>query len=193
METKKYSFQRLKNYAEWYYFRYYPSNAKLLQKLQEKGTEEDSIQVFQHLEHLFQENTILETKIEGYISRNKNYRYIRGKMQEKWFPKEAVEAYLEKYKDSWESLLTESYLRKKISILKEKGKSRLFIFQKLWETWEDRILLEKILDEYFSEGEEENIQKEYEKLRGKYPKEKIFQKLIAKWFRYEEIQRSLDI
>lgn len=83
METKKYSFQRLKNYAEWYYFRYYPSNAKLLQKLQEKGTEEDSIQVFQHLEHLFQENTILETKIEGYISRNKNYRYIRGKMQEK--------------------------------------------------------------------------------------------------------------
>jgi SOS response regulatory protein OraA/RecX len=45
------------------------------------------------------------------------------------------------------------------------------------------------LEEYFVDGETENIQREYEKLEQKYSKEKIIQKLIAKGFLYEEIRR----
>jgi hypothetical protein len=32
----KYDYERLKNYAIWYYFKYFPSAKKLKEKLQEK-------------------------------------------------------------------------------------------------------------------------------------------------------------
>ena len=97
---KKYSPQRLKDYALWYYFRYYPSNGRLLQKLGEKGSEENSLAIFNELEHLLQEEEIIKAKIDNYIFRNKNYRYIRQKMREKLFETQSVEKYLEKYINS---------------------------------------------------------------------------------------------
>jgi len=97
MDNNNYSFQRLKDYALWYYFRYYPSNKKLLRKLEEKGSQEDAQKVFQEIKHLLQEEQIIAAKIDNYIFRNKNYRYIRQKMTEKLFPKDRVENYLEKY------------------------------------------------------------------------------------------------
>ena len=50
-------------------------------------------------------------------------------MKEKLFPIGKVEAYLEKYKTSWKSLLSENFLRRKIETFKSKGKSRYYIFQ----------------------------------------------------------------
>ena len=188
---KLYTFQRLKDYALWYYFHYYPSNARLQQKLREKGSEEDSKKVFDDIEHLLQEDQIIASKIDNYIFRNKNYRYIRKKMREKLFPGEKVEANLEKYIIFWKSLLNKDFLRRKIEILISKGKSRYYIYHKLWETREDREVLDVLLNEYFQEGEKENIIREYEKLKSKFQKEKIIQKLISKWFRYDEITRVL--
>ncbi len=185
---KKYTTQRLKDYALWYYFRYYPSNNRLLQKLKEKGSEQDSETVFQEIKHLLQEDQIIASKIDNYIFRNKNYRYIRQKMREKLFPIEKVESYLEKYLESWESILDEGFLRRKIEILINKGKSRYHIFQKLWETKWDREVLDWLLEEYFPDWESENILREYEKLKNKYSRDKIIQKLIVKWFRYDEIK-----
>lgn len=208
MQEKKYNYQRLKDYALWYYFRYYPSNARLLQKLWEKGRQEDTQKVFGEISHLLQEEEIIRAKIDNYIFRNKNYRYIRQKMAEKLFPKESVEKYLERYLESWESILDESFLRKKIENFILKGKSRNYIFQKLWETREDREKLKILLEEYFREWESENILREYERVlykltpnpslvkRGELTKEqiqKIIQKLIAKWFKYDEIKRVLEI
>ncbi len=95
--NKAYTPQRLKDYALWYYFRYYPSNKKLLRKLQEKGNADDAKQVFEAIKHLLQEEEIIQAKIDNYIFHNKNYRYIRQKMREKLFPKEKTEAYLENY------------------------------------------------------------------------------------------------
>ena len=97
MNNKPYTYQRLKDYALWYYFRYYPSNARLLQKLREKGTQKDATQVLKEVQHLTQEDEIIRAKIDNYIFRNKNYRYIRQKMREKLFPTEKIESYLEKY------------------------------------------------------------------------------------------------
>jgi len=187
-QDKKYIPQRLKDYALWYYFRYYPSNKRLLQKLNEKWEHADALSVFWDIKHLLQEDQIIASKIDNYIFRNKNYRYIRQKMREKLFPIEKTEVYLEKYLENWKSILDESFLRKKIEILISKGKSRYYIFQKLWETKWDREVLEILLEEYFPDWESENIQREYEKLKTKYDKQKIIQKLIAKWFRYDEIK-----
>jgi len=189
---KKYTPQRLKDYALWYYFRYYPSNGQLLQKLREKGKEEDSIVVFKSIEHLLQEQEIIKAKIDNYIFRNKNYRYIRQKMCEKLFDTQSVETYLEKYIHSGESILDETFLRKKIENYAAKGKSRYYIFQTLWETKLDREKIEILLDEYFPDGESENILREYEKIRHKYDRQKIIQKLLSKWFKYDEVKNNID-
>lgn len=206
-QEKKYTLQRLKDYALWYYFRYYPSNWKLLQKLEEKGTNKDAQKIFWEIKNLLQEDEIIKAKIDTYIFRNKNYRYIRQKMREKLFPTDKTEVYLEKYINAWESILDENFLRKKIENYTQKGKSRYYIFQTLWETKQDREKLEVLLDEYFPDWESENILREYEKLsqhltpnhspekRGELPRDqiqKITRKLIAKWFKYDEIKRVLD-
>ena len=197
---KRYSCQRLYDYALWYYFRYYPSNARLLQKLTEKGSEEDTQKVFQSISHLLQEEQIIASKVDNYIFRNKNYRYIRQKMWEKLFESEKVESYLEEYTTSGKSLLTEDFLRRKIEILISKGKSQRYISTKLWETPEDREKLGPLLNEYFKDWEWENIKKEYEKIIFRNPKllqswyekkQKIIQKLIAKWFHYREIKNLI--
>ena len=120
MKQQKYTFSQLKNYAEWYYFRYFPSNARLLQKLREKGDEDDVQKVFAYMLPLTQEPAIIETKIEGYIARNKNFSYIEEKMLEKLFPADQIQKYLKKYKECGKSLYRESYLRKKIETYFEK-------------------------------------------------------------------------
>lgn len=192
MQKREYSEQRLKDYTLWYYFRYYPSNARLLQKLKEKGSDDDIKKVFSEIHHLLQEEQIIAAKIDNYVFRNKNYKYIRQKMREKLFPKEKVENYLEKYLTRWKSILSEDFFRKKIELFLSKGKSKYYIQTKLWETSEDREVLNTLLDEYFTDGERENILREYEKIKNKYPKEKITAKLISKWFRYDEIKKTLD-
>jgi len=193
---KKYSPQRLKDYALWYYFRYYPSNGRLLQKLHEKWEEIDAIHVFKDIQHLTQEDEIIKAKIDNYLFRNKNFRYIRQKMREKLFPKEKIESILEPLAESGNSILDENWLRKKIQNFTARGKSRSYIFYTLWETSADRELLEWLLSECFPDGELENIQREYNKITSNKPellktrewKQKITQKLISKWFKYDEIK-----
>lgn len=192
ISNKLYTYQRLKDYALWYYFRYYPSNKRLFQKLQEKGSTEDSQKVFWDIQHLLQESEIIASKIDNYVFRNKNYRYIRQKMFEKWFPKESVEKYLEKYLTSKVSILDVEFLQRKIDTYARKWKSRRYIFQTLWETSQDREVLDQLLDQYFIDWEAENIKKHYNKLSQKYTREKCIQKLIEKWFRYDEIKKIID-
>ena len=105
MNQQKYTFQRLKSYAEWYYFKYYPSNAKLLKKLQEKGSDEDARKILDDMKALLSEDRTLESLIENYIFRHKNFRYIENKMREKLFPSEKVKLSLQKYKDEDKSIL----------------------------------------------------------------------------------------
>ena len=56
----KYNFDTLKNYALWYYFRYFPSRKKLLEKLKEKSQDREiSEKVFENISHLFQEESVI--------------------------------------------------------------------------------------------------------------------------------------
>ena len=191
LKQEKYNFTRLKNYAEWYYFRYYPSNEKFFKKLCEKWELPDAEKIYAEMQEFLVENRTLETLIENYIHRNKNYRYIQAKMREKLFPTEKVEKYLEKYRVSWESLLREDFLIRKIENLLQKGKSKNYIFQKLWETSKDKELLAKIFEQYFSEAEHDALKKEYEKIKDKFEKQKVIQKLLIKGFSYDSIKKLI--
>ncbi len=125
-------------------------------------------------------------------------------MFQKWFPKESVEQYLEKYTESWESILDTDFFQRKIDSYARKWKSRKFIFQTLSETTEDREVLEWLLDIYFVDGETKNIEKHYKKLLAKltsnlsvakrgekwstFLRQRIIQKLLEKWFQYDDIK-----
>ena len=189
MSEQKYNYKRLKNYAEWYYFRYYPSNEKFFKKLCEKWELSDAEKIYAEMQEFLVEERTLETLIENYIHRNKNYRYIQTKMREKLFPQEKVEKYLEKYKESGKSLLREDYLIRKIENFLHKGKSMNYIFQKLWETPEDKVLLEKIFEQHFSDADSNALKKEYEKIKDKFEKQKVIQKLLIKGFIYNDIKK----
>lgn len=187
----KYNFETLKNYALWYYFRYFPSSKKLLQKLEEKIQDQElPKKVFGNISHLINDKQVIGDKIRLYLMRNKNLKYIKNKLILAWFDKYLVEEILQNdFLEEWESLLSKKSLYIKIENYKNAGKSIQYIRQKLIERQEDRELIEWIIEEIFQDGEEKNILREIEKLKNKYDKQKIIQKLLQKWFNYNEIKK----
>ena len=66
------------------------------------------------------------------------------------------------------------------------------IRRKFLERKQDKELIEWILEDIFKDGEFENILKEYEKIKQKWlDKQKIFQKLFAKGFSYDDIKQVM--
>lgn len=190
---KTYTFDSLKNYALWYYFKYFVSPKKLMQKLKEKSKDSDLPEkVFENITHLIDEKQVISDKIRLYLLANKNYTYIKNKLAEKLFDKTLVKEILDRdFFIEGESLLSENSLRIKIQNYKSKNKSITYIRQKLVDRQEDKEIIDIIIDEIFwKERDLEAIKKEISKLEWKYEKSKIIEKLLAKWFRYDDIKRS---
>lgn len=185
-----YNYESLRNYALWYYFRYFPSKNKLNQKLLEKWKDlELSKKIILSLENIIDEKSVLIDKINLLLLRNKNYNYILTNLMQKWFEKEMIIFELEnKFDASNKSLLNKNSIYIKVQNYKSKNKSISYIKQKLIQREFDKEIVENAIYEVFWEGEEESIKKEIEKLSKKYDKQKIIQKLIAKWFKYDEIK-----
>ena len=190
----KYSYQRLKDYALWYYFRYYPSNNKLIFKLKEKSSEELSKKVFEEIKHLFNEEEIIITKIRNYLLKNKNLNYIKQKLFEKMFDKDLILTILERdFIEDDKSLLKKSFIYKKIQLLKSKWKSKSFIINSLVERKEDRELVNNIIiDIFWDEWDYKAILFEYTKLSNKFDNKKIIEKLLRKWFKYNDIIKVIN-
>jgi uncharacterized protein Yka (UPF0111/DUF47 family) len=89
-------FQKLKDYALWYYFKYFPSNERLFNKLLEKTNKNKDLvkDVYDNIKHLFREEDIIRDKINNYLFRNKNLNYIKQKLFIKKFPKNIYEEIL---------------------------------------------------------------------------------------------------
>lgn len=187
----KYNFETLKNYALWYYFRYFPSSKKLLQKLEEKLEDQElPKKVLENISHLINDKQVIGDKIRLYLMRNKNLSYIKNKLLLAGFDKYLVEEILQNdFLDEEKSLLSKKSLKIKIENYKQSGKSIRYICQKYIERTADRELVERVIQEIFWESEEENILKELKKLSWKYEKQKIIQKLLQKWFNYNEIKK----
>jgi SOS response regulatory protein OraA/RecX len=168
-------------------------------KLQEKSRHEPELapKVFWDIKHLLEEDKIIESKIKNYIYRNKNVSYIRSKMREKYFQADKVEAFLRE--EVWideGSILNKVHLLKKIENYKQKGKSQLYIRNKLIDRTEDKNIVEECLNEVFwQEWELEVLKREYDKLLLALDKEKdkqkIMKKLLSKWFRYDDVKKVL--
>ncbi|MDD5770507.1 MAG: RecX family transcriptional regulator [Candidatus Gracilibacteria bacterium] len=191
----KYTKETLKNYSLWYYFKYFPSTKKLLSKLIEKSKDEKlSNEILKDISHLIDENRVIKDKINIYLIRNKNLNYIRQKLILAGFEKNLISEILQNdFLEEDKSLLNKNSVFVKVSNYKNAGKSISYIKQKLIERDEDIELVNQVIDETFAEnGEEENIKKEYEKLKNKYDKNKIIQKLIAKGFRYDEVKKVVS-
>lgn len=200
--------QKIVDYAIWYYLKYFPSKVWLEKKLEEKfWPESEKWKIYgwitkkeidfiinEKMQSLIFEEQVAKSKIKNMIEKNKNFSYIKNKMFQKYFDKDLVLAILrEEYDFENETLLNEEKLRKQIFTLKQKWKSKNYIKNKFLERSQDREIVEKILDEIFDDSEKENILKEYEKIKNKnFPKQKILQKLFAKWFNYREIKEVLD-
>jgi SOS response regulatory protein OraA/RecX len=70
----------------------------------------------------------------------------------------------------------------------------LYIKQKLYERQEPKKLIEKFTEE-IDQGlewqrfsDDENLKKEYKKLKWKFENKKIMEKLIRKWFIYDDVK-----
>ncbi len=83
-------------------------------------------------------------------------------------------------------------IESKIRSYKNRGKSKQYIKQKLFERQEKRELFEELLELSFVDWELENLKKEYNKLQWKYEKQKILEKLLRKWFRYDDILQIIN-
>lgn len=153
--------QKIIDYSIWYYLKYYPSPKKLEQKLNEK----------------FWPNS----------ENGKKYGWI-------W--KEEIDFIL---KEKMSSIIQEKeVIESKIRLFINKWKSKTYIKQKLFSRLENRELSNEILEEYFLDWELENIKKELYKLVKKFnidlenisfdQKSKVIQKLLMKWFRYDDIK-----
>ncbi|USN58679.1 MAG: RecX family transcriptional regulator [Candidatus Peribacteria bacterium] len=189
-----YTKERLRDYALWYYFRYFPSNAKLKQQLQKKSEDTEVVEdVFQEIEHLLQEEQVIDAVIRRYLERGKNLYYIRTKLLQKLFPQVLIGVTLEKYMEEGKSIVSEHHFRKKIESYLDRGKSRQYILQKLIERREDRAIVEELLLELYPRDMEDEIITSY--IEGyttdRLPREKMIQKLLQKGFYYEDIKRNL--
>ena len=62
-------YQRLHNYAEWYYTKYFPSQATLREKLLLKGDSRETVeQVMTAMKSLIVEDTVIESRIREYMA-----------------------------------------------------------------------------------------------------------------------------
>jgi SOS response regulatory protein OraA/RecX len=88
--------ERGKNYALWYYFRYFPSNKRLIEKLNIKTEDNNELvqEIYTEIKHLLQEEEIIRTKISNYINKNKNKSYIKNNLRQKLFNQETIERLL---------------------------------------------------------------------------------------------------
>jgi SOS response regulatory protein OraA/RecX len=85
----------------------------------------------------------------------------------------------------------EEAIQSKIRVYKSKWKSKLYIKQKLYERQEKKDLIEKFLEEAFLHGELENLENEYTKIKDKFEKQKVIEKLLRKWFKYDDILKII--
>lgn len=95
------SYSSLRNYAEWYYTKYFPSRRALQEKLERKSEDLSMVvKVMADLDSLIVEESVIESRIHGYISQGKTIRYIRLKLTQKKFDHELVEKALENESDT---------------------------------------------------------------------------------------------
>lgn len=186
-------YDTLRDYALWYYFRYYPSSQKLKSKLFDKSKDTLLVnKVFDNIKNLINEREVIDSKINTYLIKNKNINYIKSKLLEKLFDKDMVLDILEeKFLSKNQSLLSKDFLYREVTRLKNNNKSISYIKNKLIDNQNDKSLVLEVIDDVFEGGESDIIISEIDKLSWKFDNTKIIQKLLQKWFKYSDIKKYI--
>ena len=186
---------KLRDYAVFYYSKFFPSKGKLKEKLLSKNPDEEMVdRVIVSIDSIIMESYLMENKINWYLSLWKNIRYIKTKMAEKKFDRDMVNEYLSSFEE-W-SVLNEDRTRKKILQMTKSGKSISFIKRSLIETSYDEELVERIVSELFPEWDSdlEWVKKLISKYRNEgVSDQKIIQRIVMKGFRYDSVKKALSI
>jgi len=182
---------QLRNYAEWYYTKYFPSKRMLHEKLLSRSEERELIdRVMTDLESLIVEDKVIESRIHAYIWAGKTARYIRTKMTQKKFDKDMVEAFLWAQSDILENPETyhnqvEKYIQKSI----QKWVSKRACTYELSMKYPDaRPLIDELLMDY---DDLVILQKKAPELLKKYSQEQVLWKLSQKGFQISDIYTVL--
>ena len=189
-KEKYYSdYQPLKNYAIKYINRYYPTIKQLENQLYKKTNNPETInKVIEKILFMINEELMINTLIDNLKFRWKNINYISTKLYNKKFDTLLIKEKLELIKSEW-TLLNKYNLENKVKIYKNKWKSKSEVAKKLIERDIDKELVYSIIENIYWKNSEEEI---LIRLIGKYKlknikKEKIIQRLILKWFSYNQI------
>ena len=196
MRVDQKAFDTLKEYALWYYFKYLCSQKRLFQKVFSKSGKNQELtqQVLEEMSRFIDEEKNVEARVRFCIERNKNISYIKGNLISKGYEKGIVESCITAQLEAkWGSLLDGESIARKIISYKQKGKSKKYIIQKLLEREGDRDIVLSQIEEIFSEGESDNLKKEYQKLQGKFEAKKIIEKLLRKGFSYDEVKKMISV
>lgn len=178
---------QLRNYAEWYYTKYFPSRRALHDKLLSKWDDEAIVdRVLADLSSLIMEEKVIESRIHGYIAAGKTARYIRTKMLQKKFDMSLVDSVLlsrdddiknpENYRSQIEKMVHRSF---------QKWISKKMISYEISLKYPDaRSVVDELLSSY---DDREILQKKAPELLRKYSQEQCIQKLLQKGFRMNDI------
>lgn len=196
LEKKNNFFSKENNLKEYwikYLWRYFPTKKKFFNQLSKKTSNINTVEkVYSDLEHLIDEEKLINSNINNYISRWKNLRYIKQKLYEKLFEKELILKKVEVLENMW-CFLDEDKTRKKIIAYFQKWKSIDYVKKNMITCQTDREFIENIINEiYWFSWESEILIQEYEKLKNKwFSQEKIIKKLLSKWFYYQKIKEII--
>lgn len=182
---------QLRNYAEWYYTKYFPSKRMLIEKLSSKTEEIELVnRVMTDLASLIMEEKVIESRIHGYISAGKTARYIRTKMSQKKFDKSLVDTLLSLQSDTLKNPETyRSQIEKVIAKWVQKCFSKRALFYELSMKYSDaRSLIEELLADY---DDRTILQKKAPELLRKYSQEQVLGKLSQKGFQISDIYTVL--
>lgn len=187
------NYDALKNYWIKYINRYFPTVKKLEIALQKKTTNlELASNVVLDIKYMIDEDKMIKSLVLSLKSRWKNIRYITTKLYNKKFNKELLDKTISAI-NSENTLLNSHLLENKILSYKNKGKSKTQIKILLIERDQDKNIVEESINNVFWESWENEILKEKisDLQRKNINKTKIISRLIAKGFKYSDINNYI--
>ncbi len=185
------SSEYFRNYAIWYYEKYFPSVNFLRKKLQEKwASGEEIIGIFDDLSSFFQEKKIIEWRVQFFLSRGKNAKTTRQLLLQKGFEKSLIDEVLTEKKEEFSS---EEYIPHILGCIKK-------YYEKWYSRKKAQFLLRgsfpehsSLLSEFLHDYDEITIlDKKIPELQGKGIQEwKIVSKLLSEGFSTTDIYTVL--
>lgn len=185
-------FQTLKNYALRYYFKYNISIKKLESKLIEKSKDSKlSKEVLLNIASLLQENNILDNLVRNLAEKWKSEKFILNKLKLKWFIESEIKEIISTNVNII-SISSKIQLQNTIKDLLLKKPFKSIIFS-LKQKWYDQNLIQELIDELWEHNQEELILNTIESFKSKWiENNKIIQKILQKWFSYNEFKNFLN-